>query len=246
MRYYGPMMCSFAKYLEENLCQPGFSSFEPVVAFFDLDKTLIDGYSLSGLAWQMFFDGRVGPIRFLQLSKMFLSYALRHIGYEQMLKATVDNITGMAEADLVQLGQDAYVNRLAKKLYKEGRELVGAHMERGHDVVIITSATRYQAEPIAEELGIEHLCCTELEIVDGRVSGEVIACHGEGKLEAAKSYAASVGSQLRNAYFYSDSYDDLPLLEEVGQPVVVNGESAIIKVGVRRGWPHMEFNHTFD
>jgi putative phosphoserine phosphatase/1-acylglycerol-3-phosphate O-acyltransferase len=212
-----------------------------VVAFFDLDHTLIDGYSISALAWQQFFNGKIGPRRSLQLGAMFLSWGLKRIGYEEMLQATVDDIAGMDELELHELGQQAYRNRVSHWIYDEGRELVAAHAARGHDVVMVTSATKYQAEPVARELGIEHMCCTELEIIERKVSGKVTACYGPGKLTAAYAYLADTGARMEDAYFYSDSYEDMPLLEVVGYPVVVNGKPRLTEVAEQRAWPQLTF-----
>jgi putative phosphoserine phosphatase/1-acylglycerol-3-phosphate O-acyltransferase len=228
--------------LDHHLCRISADGSETVVAFFDLDQTLIDGYSLSALAWQQFFNGRIGLKRVWQLSRMFIRYARGRIDYEQMLQATVDGIAGMQEADLVQLGRQAFANKLSKRVYREGRALVSTHFNCGHDVVMLTSATRYQADPIAQALDIVNVHATELEIVDGRVTGKVVPCYGIGKLRAAEAYVAGIGARLDNAYFYSDAYDDLPLLEAVGKPVVVNGKSRIVDVCECRGWPHFDFS----
>ncbi len=93
-------------------------------------------------------------------------------------------------------------------------------------------------------LGIDKVACTELDIVDGRVTGGVRACYGPGKLEAAQRYVGETGATLNDAYFYSDSQEDLPLLEGVGNPVVVNGKAKLVKIGTGRGWPTLEFQDT--
>lgn len=212
-----------------------------VIAFFDLDRTLIDGYSLTALAWQQLFNGDMSLRRFCSLGLMFLEYFSGRSSYNDMLQATVNDIAGMSEDDLRDLANQAFDERLSGWIYQEGIELVAAHKARGHDVVMVTSATPYQAEPIAEVLGISHLCCTELEIVDGKVSGRVEPCYGPGKVEAALKYASDVGADLGSAYFYTDSQDDLPLLEKVGYPVVVNGKTKLTRIGESRGWPSLEF-----
>ncbi len=211
------------------------------IAFFDLDRTLIDGYSLTALAWQQLFNGEMSLRRFLSLGQMFLRYGLGFITYEQMLQATVDDIVGMSEADLQALGRQAYDARLRRWMYREGAALIDAHKAQGDDVVLVTSATKYQAEPVAEALAIEHLCCTEITIADGRVAGGVSACYGQGKLKAAQRYAQPLAIGLEDTYFYSDSVDDLPLLEAVGYPVVVNGRAKLVKVAKVRGWPTLNF-----
>ena len=218
----------------------------PIIAFFDLDRTLINGYSLTALAWQQISNGDMSFKRFCALSVMFLRYALGRIDYNGMLHATVNDIKGMPENELRMLSQQAYDTYLAKWLYREGIELIRMHQRLGHDVVMVTSATSYQAEPIATALNIEHVCSTALEIVDGKVAGGVEPCFGQGKVVAAMRYAQHVGTNLSAAYFYSDSKDDLPLLEQVGTPVVVNGKPKLAKLVARRGWPSIEFNLTVE
>jgi putative phosphoserine phosphatase/1-acylglycerol-3-phosphate O-acyltransferase len=233
------MITPTERYLSELLATPERS--DGVVAFFDLDRTLIDGYSLTALAWQQFFNGNVGPRRFMSLATMFTRYGVGRIDYGQMLGATVKDITGMPETELAALGQQAFSRWLTRRMFKEGFDLVDAHRGLGHDVVLVTSATVYQAAPIAEALGIEHLRCTELTIVDGCIAGDVVPCYGIGKRNAAQQYTEQVGVALDHAYFYSDSHDDLPLLEAVGKPVMVNAKPALVRIGAPRGWPHLAF-----
>jgi len=147
----------------EDLAARGDVDEHPVVAFFDLDRTLIDGYSLTALAWQELFNGAIGPARFVSLGIMFARYGLKRIQYDDMLRATVNDIAGMSEVDLAALGRQAYERRLAKWMYAEGVALVDAHKALGDDVVMVTSATSYQATPVAERLGIA------VEAVDGAV-----------------------------------------------------------------------------
>ncbi|MEM7099515.1 MAG: HAD-IB family hydrolase [Pseudomonadota bacterium] len=216
----------------------------PVVAFFDLDRTLIDRYSLTAFAWQTIREGKMTPERFVRLGLMFLCYGLGRIDYDEMLRATVKDIQGMPEAELQKLSQDTYDLQLAECLYLEGVALVQQHQALGHEIVMVTSATSYQAEPVAEVLGMNHVLSTKLEIIDGNVSGGAEPCFGSGKLAAASTYVESAGARITDAYFYTDSHDDLPLLEQVGNPVIVNGKAQLKKIGRRRGWIQLEFQHT--
>ena len=93
-------------------------------------------------------------------------------------------------------------------------------------------------------LDINHVLATTLEIVDGKVAGGVMPCFGEGKYTAALNFAQQSGANLQQAYFYSDSYDDLPLLDQVGHPVVVNGKPKLSKVGRENGWVSLQFVET--
>lgn len=213
----------------------------PVVAFFDLDRTLIDGYSLTALAWQQIFNLQMSPSRFIKLSIMFSKYGLGRISYAEMLEATIADIRGMPESDLIELARQAFEKRMKAWIYQEGIDLVESHRHRGHLIVLVTSATRYQAEPVTEVFEFDAVRCTELEIADGKVAGGVTPCYGAGKLVAARSYCEQTGTDLKDAYFYTDSADDMPLLEQVGNPVVVNGKDALLKLAERRKWPSIDF-----
>lgn len=220
------------------------SSDAPIIAFFDLDRTLIDGYSLTALAMQQLVNGDLGVRRFCSLGLMFLRYGLGRIDYADMLAATVTDIQGMPEAELKQLSRQAFDVRLADWLYREGDALIQKHLALGHEVVMVTSATTYQAEPIAQVLRINNVLATELDIVDGKVAGGVTPCFGQGKFTAAKAFAQLANAQLKDAYFYTDSKDDLPLMLEVGHPVVVNGKPKLVKIGQDNGWVSLRFHDT--
>lgn len=212
-----------------------------VVAFFDLDRTLIDGYSLTALAWQELYNFRMSLPRFVKLASMFAKYGLGRISYAEMLEATIADIQGMSEQELIELAQDAYDQRLRSWIYQEGYELVRSHKAQGHDVVLITSATSYQVSPLTAVFEFDEIYSTRLEIIDGKVSGGVTPCFGAGKLNAARSYCAKTGAELKQCYFYSDSADDMPLLEQVGHPVICNGRSSLHRLTQGKKWPSLEF-----
>ncbi len=95
--------------------------------------------------------------------------------------------------------------------------------------------------PLPEGSGSRRLCCTELEVCDGHITGNALPCFGLGKLSAAEHLAHQRETDLARAYFYSDSSDDLPLLEAVGRPVVVNPRLAMARLARSRGWPCLIF-----
>src|SRR4029450_10565618 len=119
------------------------------------------------------------------------------------------------------------------------RALVRAHQRKGHTLAIVSSATRYQAEPLARDLGIPHVLCTRLEVENGRFTGKLVkpTCYGKGKLTAGRGVAAGHGIDLGQRYFYTDSEEDLPLLEGVGRPRPTNPNSRLAAIASRRGWP---------
>ena len=210
-------------------------------AFFDLDRTLIAGYSVAALGWEGFKCATVPRWRMALQLRVFFDYFLGVAHYLDLMRVTLKELAGVPESEFLSLGERAFHNGLAGDIYDEGRALIAAHRTRGDTTVLITSATRAQAAPFARELGIEHLCCTELETVAGRVTGVFEPCYGESKREAAERFCEQRGHKLRDAWFYTDGIEDVPLLEAVGRPVVVNPKSALASLAEERGWPHVEF-----
>ena len=106
-------------------------------------------------------------------------------------------------------------------------------------MAIVSGATRYAVEPIARHLGVEHMLFTALEVEQGRLTGRVIEpiCFEEGKVYWLRHFIDDHRIDLARSYFYTDSVTDLPLLDLVGHPVVVNPDPRLYRTAVRRRWP---------
>lgn len=220
----------------------------PTIAFFDFDQTLIAGYSILAVARETAEQGaRRGKLR--QTGKV-LQDILKHkvyrsgANYHRLVKRTTRALTGVSEDALREIGELAYKKHLAKALFREAITLVETHRAAGHALVIVSSATRYQIEPVARVLGIEEICCTRLEVVDGRFTGQVITplCYGEGKVLAAQRSARARKVALKHCWFYSDSSADLPLLRKVGHPVAVNPSDRLSTHARAHQWPQLQFS----
>lgn len=210
-----------------------------MVACFDLDHTIIAGYSVTAFAWERMRSGSVPVRRMLSSMSVFLGYGLGRADYHDLLTTTVRDLGGESAQALIEVGERAFQHRVRGWIYPQARSLIQAHRRLGHHIVVVTSATRFQAEPVARELEVDALCCTELEVADGRVTGKAQPCFGVGKLNAVEHLAHLRGASLEEAYFYSDSSDDLPLLEAVGNPVVVNPKTSMAQLARSRGWPSL-------
>lgn len=232
-------LTDFTAYLTDLL--DGQSGGSPVVAYFDLDRTLIDGYTITSLALEKMWSGSLSPKRIIRHAGIFLHWGLGWSDYHQLLENTVGALEGYAEAEIIELGERAFEKRIRPIVYTEGRQLIEAHKSLGHEPVLVTSATRYQAEPIARDLGIEQLYCTELEVEQGVITGAATPCYGPGKKKAADVHMGFREADLADAYFYTDSCEDLPLLEEVGRPVAVNAKASLSRIADERGWPQLAF-----
>jgi putative phosphoserine phosphatase / 1-acylglycerol-3-phosphate O-acyltransferase len=223
------------------------STQAPPVAFFDLDHTLIAAYSVVALAME---SARYGASRGeLGQAAKTLQDVLRQkvdgsgTSYHRLVRRVSKALTGVSEQSLENLGEAAYHNSIARKLYSEAVSLVEAHRRAGHHLVIVSAASRYQVEPVARILGIDEICCTRLEVVEGRFTGRVSSplCYGEGKSLAARAVAKRCGTNLNRCWFYSDSSADLPLLNKVGHPVAVNPSDKLRAFAREKAWPILEF-----
>jgi len=214
-----------------------------VAAFFDLDRTLVAGYSAGAFLLDDFVRGHLGLGELASTLAAATRFRLGQIGFSGFMTRTVARLTGRAEDEFQATAESIFRDRLASEIYPESRALVAAHRRRGHTVAIVSSATRYQIEPLARDLGIPHVLCTELEVSKGRFTGAVVrpTCYGEGKAIAARGLADARGVDLRRSWFYTDSHEDLPLLEIVGYPRPLNPSPALREIAVKRGWPVKQF-----
>jgi len=195
-----------------------------VGAFFDVDRTLLAGFSASAFVRERFLSGRASPREMAGSLVGGLSFALGRTGFSAFVSAHTAAYRGLAESMLEELGAEVFEKHLAQEIYPEARAIVRAHQERGHTVAIVSSAMPFQVEPLARDLGIEHVLCTRLEAENGVLTGRIIhpACYGQGKLTAGEELAEQHDLDLDASYFYTDSVADLPLLENVGNPRPLN------------------------
>ena len=212
-------------------------------ALFDLDQTLLAGFSASSFIQERFFSGRMAPREVAETFFGVLSFALGRTGFSGMMAATTAAYRGLAESVLEEVGEEVFEKHLATQIYPESRALVQAHQQMGHSVAIVSSATRYQVEPLARDMGIHHVLCTDLVVENGHFTGEVVhpTCYGEGKADAGRKLAAELGLDLRQSYFYTDSHEDLPLLEIVGRPRPLNPSRQLAQIAKERMWPVRRF-----
>ena len=214
-----------------------------VAAFFDLDRTLVAGFSAFAFVLDALVQGRVRAPHLLPTFVSALRFQMGQMGFSGLIGETAGLLRGHSEAGVRAFGERVFTERLAADVYPEARALVAAHRRRGHTVAVVSSATRYQIEPIAADLGIPHVLCTELEVADGKFTGDVVrpTCYGEGKLHAASGFATRHGIALADSYFYTDSEEDLPLLEGVGRPRPTNPSRRLAAIAAARGWPSRTF-----
>jgi putative phosphoserine phosphatase/1-acylglycerol-3-phosphate O-acyltransferase len=214
-----------------------------VAAFFDFDGTLIDGYSAGALYAHRARNFELGPDEFVRTLRTALGVPLDEAAFEDLLLQGIRGWVGRTEDDLMEIGEQLFSQDIAGALFYGAWRLVRAHQNRGHTVVIATSATRMQAQPMARELGIEHVLCTELETEQGVLTGELAGrtLWGDGKAAAVKEFARRQRISLRNCYGYANGDEDVALLDAVGFPHPVNPASVLAGHAAEQGWEVLRF-----
>src|SRR4051794_1770315 len=135
-----------------------------------------------------------------------------------LMRAALEGLAGRTDDDMAAFGERIFRDAIAGMVYPAARELVRAHRRAGHTVVIATSATRYQVEPLARDLGADGLLCTQAEVVDGVLTGATDGpiLWGEAKGDAIRAYAAGHGVDLDASFAYGNGNEEEPLLRAVG------------------------------
>jgi HAD superfamily hydrolase (TIGR01490 family) len=210
------------------------------VALFDLDGTLLRRDSARLYTRFRRDRGEVTWLDALRVSVWATQYTLGVIDAPKVALKALSSFKGRDEHWLLQSCREWFPGYVLPELQEAGRRAVARHHADGDFVAIVTGATRYVAELVAAELGITHVICSELELdQDKRFTGRVIEplCYGPGKIERTRRLAEREGFRLEDAIFYSDSITDLPLLEFVKAPVVINPDRRLRRVAQKRGWP---------
>jgi putative phosphoserine phosphatase / 1-acylglycerol-3-phosphate O-acyltransferase len=213
-------------------------------AFFDVDRTLIAGFSAVEFVRDGLRTGLLRPADFAEAVLTAMRFQLGQIGFSGFVAGTTGVLRGRSETEFAEMGERIFRERLATAIYPESRALVDAHRRKGHTLAVVSAATHYQIDPLARELEIPHVLCTRLQVRKGRFTGKLIrpTCYGEGKAVAASALAAAQGVELAHSYFYTDSDEDLPLLEAVGHPRPTNPNRRLAEVAAARGWPARSFS----
>jgi len=212
-------------------------------AFFDFDGTLISGYSAIAFIEEQITRGNLSVRELVELVGAMASFGVGNMGFSAMMIATSQFLRGVREDSYINFGEELFRTHIARQVYPESRAIVQAHLEKGHTVAIISSATPYQVLPAARDLEIDNVMCTELEVEKGTFTGAVLqpTCFGPGKVTAAETLAEKFGVDLDRAFYYSDSDDDILLLERVGNPRPLNPNGRLLSIAERRGWPVRRF-----
>jgi HAD superfamily hydrolase (TIGR01490 family) len=219
-------------------------------AFFDLDKTLLPGSSLFPLAReayrQRYFTLRdVARMTVYQLRYQVVGTEIQG-AMEQARAKTLELIAGRPREEVIEFGRSVAREELLPRLYPQAVELMLRHKQAGREVYIASSSPEDYLALLAEELGIDGVIGTRAEVVEGKYTGELDGpmVHGPEKAARVEQLAKERNIDLARSYAYSDSVNDLPMLELVGNPVAMNPDYRLASTARRRGWQVIDFRVT--
>lgn len=213
------------------------------LTLFDLDNTLLDGDS--DYEWARFLisqgvlDGVVYEAR---NEEFFAQYKAGTLDIREFLEFQLHPLASHPRAQLDRWHAQFMRERILPLMGAGARALVKRHLDEGSLCAIVTATNAFITGPIAREFGVPHLVATELEEADGRYTGRPSGtpCFREGKLARVDEWLASLGhawEDFPQTWFYSDSLNDLPLLERARRPVAVDPDDTLRRVALERGWP---------
>jgi HAD superfamily hydrolase (TIGR01490 family) len=215
-------------------------------AFFDLDKTLIEGSSALHFARAAYRQGMVSRRQLARDARANLRFRLQGSTdemSEQLKQRVLDALAGQRQVDLARLGPHVLAGILPL-LYHQMLDEAYAHQDAGRPAYIVTAASQELADVLARVLAFDGGIGMRSEVKDGVYTGKAAGpfTYREGKAEAIRRLAAREGFDLAESYAYSDSESDLPMMHAVGHPVAVNPDSALERVARAEGWRIMRFD----
>jgi HAD superfamily hydrolase (TIGR01490 family) len=211
-------------------------------AFFDLDGTLVDGFTAAVHVGDRIRRRQAGLGELLGVFDAALRYRFGRLEFERLIMRAAGYLRGESLDELDVLGERLFVERVASRLYSHMREIVQAHQDRGHTVVMSSSALSIQALPVARFFGISNVQCNRFEVDEhGRLTGGIVKpiVWGATKAAAVQQFCADNCVAVQRSYFYADGDEDAASMSLVGFPRPVNPRAGLAAAAAVHGWPVM-------
>jgi HAD superfamily hydrolase (TIGR01490 family) len=213
------------------------------LVLFDLDNTLLAGDS--DYEWGQFLiaKGAVDGAHYEAKNKAFYEdYKAGRLDIYAFLAFALRPLATHSRAQLDAWHAEYMATRILPMITQAARALVKQHLNHADLVAVITATNSFVTAPIAREFGIPHLIATNPEEIDGHFTGEVTGtpCFREGKITRLEQFLEHHGTRLdclTSSRFYSDSLNDLPLLEKIQHPVAVDPDATLRAHALKKGWP---------
>jgi len=210
---------------------------------FDLDNTLLAGDSDRN--WGIFLaEQKVVKSSYLDESEKFYNnYYDGSLDIDGFLSFCLKPLIENDMNYLLELRQQFIEDKIKPIITEPGREIINQAIEDGKTVIIATATNDFVTRPIADLFNVRTLIATEFEVINQKFTGKVLntPCFREGKVSKVKKWVDDNNFDLSKASFYSDSFNDLPLLEKVKNPVIVDGDDKLLEIGKNRNWDCISF-----
>jgi HAD superfamily hydrolase (TIGR01490 family) len=216
-------------------------------AFFDLDKTIIATSSTLALGRAFYGAGLITRRDVVKGAYARFVYHLGGVGEDRMDRmrdGLARTVTGWDAQQVRDVIAEALFEAIDPLVYDEAAALIEEHHAAGRAVVIVSSSGDEVVAPVGRMLGADHIVATRMVVADGRYTGDIdFYAFGPFKAEAMNELATEHGWDLADCYAYTDSFTDVPMLETVGHPYVVNPDRGLRREALSRDWPVLEFEH---
>jgi HAD superfamily hydrolase (TIGR01490 family) len=210
---------------------------------FDLDNTLLAGDSDRN--WGIFLaEQKVVESSYLDESEKFYNnYYDGNLDIDGFLSFCLKPLIENDMSYLLELRKQFIEDKIKPIITEPGREIINRAIEDGKTVIIATATNDFVTRPIADLFNVRTLIATEFEVINQKFTGKVLntPCFREGKVSKVKKWVDDNNFDLSKASFYSDSFNDLPLLEKVKNPVIVDGDDKLLEIGKNRNWDCISF-----
>jgi HAD superfamily hydrolase (TIGR01490 family) len=214
------------------------------LAIFDLDNTLINGDSDHAWGEYLCEKGIVDPeVYRLANDKFYHQYGAGSLDINEFLHFALTPLKNHKRQQLLEWHSDFMSSKVMPMLLPKALQRLKMHRDQGDYLLIITATNLFVTEPIAQLLKVDAILATEPELVNGEYTGDYVGnpCFQSGKITRLEQWLTDNPQEMSGSYFYSDSRNDLPLLDIVTHPVVVDADEHLLKIAEQRNWPSISF-----
>ena len=208
------------------------------LVLFDLDHTLLDGDSDFSWGEFLYEIGAVDTNYKKRNQDFFAAYQNSELDITEYIKFSLQPLAQNTMQQLLDWQRQFIKEKIVTMVRSDASKLIQYHQDEGDFTAIITSTNSFITRPIGKIFGIETVIATEPELINGSFSGEITGepCFQKGKINCLQKWLDKHTLNYQKSWFYSDSYNDLPLLSWVDLPVAVNGDTVLIKHAMKNSW----------
>lgn len=206
------------------------------IAFFDLDRTILDCNSATLWVKRQVREGRMKRTDALKMAGMIVMYQLGSGNIDRAVKQAIRELKGQSEAEIRHRTEVFWEEEVVQRVRPGARPVIEKHRLSGDKLVLLTGSSTYLSRCASDLLEMDDILCTQFESIDGIFTGEGTLCYGTGKRVAAQAYLDVHGARWDEATFYTDSFTDISVMEMVGRPVAVHPDPRLLRRAKRENW----------